>query len=574
MGNEMSYEMQEHQQEAASGKLHNGDLNGHIVSISPNEDSGKVAAVEQNGGLPTPPVTKDAAATTASKPDGQKTAGDTPPQDEAQTPPGKLEPPASNVPEEPGSQAVGADVAAEGQNGTHLTLDSEVESKPAKVPLFNKLFKKKAEDKDAKEVPVVELDVSDGEKPAVMTVTINGFHSAPGYSKEGAATAKGPIGLSSTPVGSEAPGADGESVQPEGTKDDKSVTEEKPVMNFFRTFAKGSKEPEAQAKLEKGSPAKTVVSTATETKDLEPNPKDSTGGAFSKLFRQKSFKDTQPTTTNGVQEVDAATAAKATKMVPPPEPPKAEAKAEAAAKSSQKEGPKDTPSGLATPTKKAAKGGRFSKLFSSKPAEKEPAEEQQQEEEVMVVKEEEEEEEGQTAASKASTLEATPQPEQAPKLTQKKKSNLISLFKTKVPQRPQTSKVLTTPACGNSVPVNTEVLAPESTKDTPPEAPPLPESAPSAKAKEEPKPSAEAEKKKSGKQEAAPKAKAPEVAADNKCASEATPGGDDAATGVSKKLEKRNSIHLFFKSLGPKRLSEVGVQTDPVTITYPPEKAK
>ncbi|KPP76502.1 hypothetical protein Z043_104145, partial [Scleropages formosus] len=250
---------------------------------------------------------------------------------------------------------------------------------------------------------------------------------APGRTKEKAATTKGSNGLSGTPVGSEAPGANGESIQAEETKEGKSIVEENPVMNFFKTFTKGPKEPEGKTKLEKGSPAKEAVPSATEPKDLEPSPKDSTGGAFSKLFRQKSFKDTQPTTTNGVQEVDAATAAKTAKTVPPPEPPKAETKAEPAAKNIQKEGLKDVPSGLETSAKKPSKGGRFSKLFSSK-----------------------------TAASKASTLEATPPPEQPPKPMEKKKSNLISIFKTKVPQRPQTSKVQAVPASGNSVTVNTE----------------------------------------------------------------------------------------------------------------------
>ncbi|XP_018616317.2 breast carcinoma-amplified sequence 1 [Scleropages formosus] len=568
MGNEASYEMQDHKE--VNGKLQNGGLNGHAVSISLKEEPNEMA-VQQFNVLPTPPIAKDTAPTAASEPDGLKAPSSTP---QVQPSPNKPDPPSSKAPENPSSELVNTEVPTEGQSSTQPphASDPEEEPKPApeaKVPLFNKLFKKKTEDKVLKDVPTVQLEVSEGEKPVVMTVTIDGLQSAPGRTKEKAATTKGSNGLSGTPVGSEAPGANGESVQAEETKEGKSIVEENPVMNFFKTFTKGPKEPEGKTKLEKGSPAKEAVPSATEPKDLEPSPKDSTGGAFSKLFRQKSFKDTQPTTTNGVQEVDAATAAKTAKTVPPPEPPKAETKAEPAAKNIQKEGLKDVPSGPETSAKKPSKGGRFSKLFSSKPAEKEPVEEKQQEE-VMEV----EEEEGQTAASKASTLEATPPPEQPPKPMEKKKSNLISIFKTKVPQRPQTSKVQAVPASGNSVTVNTEAPAPEATKETPPEAPPLPEAAPSAKAKEEPKPPAEAEKKKSGKQEAAPKAKAPEVTADNKLVSEALPGGDDVVPSVTKKLEKRNSIHLFFKSLGPKRLSEVGVQTDPVTITYPSEKAK
>ncbi|XP_072569731.1 breast carcinoma-amplified sequence 1 isoform X2 [Paramormyrops kingsleyae] len=443
--------------------------------------------------------------------------------------------------------------------------DKEVEPKQdteEKVPLFNKLFKKKTEAKIEVDLPVVETDGSQGEeKPVVVTVKKNGLHCEPGKGEE--ASALRSQHLASVPVESEELGVNSDNVYPQQAEHGESLREERPVMNFFKTFAKGTKEPEGQSKLEKGSAAKTAEPPASEPKDTDPNPKDSTGGTFSKLFRQKSFKDTQPTATS---EVDAATASRSTKTAPPPEPPKAETKAEPAAKNpknSQKEVPKDAPSGPEI-KQKPAKSRPFSKLFQRKTMEEEPQEEDPQKDE----------EEGQGGASKASTLEASALPAQTGKPQEKKKSNLITLFKTKVPQRPQTSKVQTAPTCGNSVPVSTDVPTPDTTKNTPPDAPPLPEAAQGVKLKEDPKPGTEAEKKRSGKQEVIPKVKALEVAVDSKSVSEASQSGDEAAVSVSKKLEKRNSIHLFFKSLGPKRLSEASVQTDPVTITYPCEKAK
>ncbi|XP_052451105.1 neurofilament heavy polypeptide isoform X8 [Carassius gibelio] len=130
-------------------------------------------------------------------------------------------------------------------------------------------------------------------------------------------------------------------------------------------------------------------------------------------------------------------------------------------------------------------------------------------------------------ASKTSTLEATAKPEEppAPKTEEKKtekKSTFGKMFKPK---------------------------APESKKETP-AAPPVAEAAPPAKAKEEPRPSTPVT----------------QGALDNKSADST----ENASPNMPRKLEKRNSLQLFFKTLGQKRHSDAGVQTDPVA----PEKAK
>ncbi|XP_042606950.1 alanine and proline-rich secreted protein Apa-like [Cyprinus carpio] len=100
-----------------------------------------------------------------------------------------------------------------------------------------------------------------------------------------------------------------------------------------------------------------------------------------------------------------------------------------------------------------------------------------------------------------------------------------------------------------SISLMSAAAAPEPKKDTP-AAPPVAEAAPPAKAKEEPRPTTPA-------QQAVP---------DNKSADST----GNASPNMPHKLEKRNSLQLFFKNLGQKRHSDAGVQTDPVA----PEKAK
>ncbi|XP_063815068.1 breast carcinoma-amplified sequence 1 isoform X12 [Pseudophryne corroboree] len=50
-------------------------------------------------------------------------------------------------------------------------------------------------------------------------------------------------------------------------------------------------------------------------------------------------------------------------------------------------------------------------------------------------------------------------------------------------------------------------------------------------------------------------------------------GGESSKDGQLKKVEKRQSLGSFFKAIGPKRMCDAEVQTDPVSV-YPAEKAK
>ncbi|XP_056241574.1 breast carcinoma-amplified sequence 1 isoform X9 [Seriola aureovittata] len=135
--------------------------------------------------------------------------------------------------------------------------------------------------------------------------------------------------------------------------------------------------------------------------------------------------------------------------------------------------------------------------------------------------------------SKAGTLEAAAKPEPPPPAQEEKKtaskSSFFSFFK---PKGAEPKKATPAPAAATT--------------------------AEAAKTKEEPKAAA----------------KSSEVVVDNKQASVASQAGDDAAN-VPKKLEKRNSIHLFFKNLGQKRHStDAGVQTEAAAVAPAAEKAK
>ncbi|XP_051946747.1 breast carcinoma-amplified sequence 1 isoform X2 [Xyrauchen texanus] len=222
---------------------------------------------------------------------------------------------------------------------------------------------------------------------------------------------------------------------------------------------------------------------------------------------------------------------------PPPAPPKMENKVEpvvkkeetlaaAAAKaadSSTKTKPKDSP---------------FSKLFRSKP---------------VVVEEKKPVEVQQVDASKTSTLEAAAKPEEppAPKPEEKKKEKKsFGMFKPKVLLGQLSTRIqAAASSAAASVTLVAAGSAPEPKKETP-AAPAVVEVAPAVKAKEEPKPATPA----------------PPVAPDNKSVA----SSDNASPNIPRKLEKRNSLNLFFKNLGQKRHSDAGVQTDPVA----PEKAK
>ncbi|RVE70984.1 hypothetical protein OJAV_G00070180 [Oryzias javanicus] len=291
--------------------------------------------------------------------------------------------------------------------------------------------------------------------------------------------------------------------------------EDNPVMNFFKTLVtptKTSKKETAAPDAAKDQPPKETPPAAT-------------------------------TTVAQVSEPPAAPKGMPAPPPPPPEPPKTEAKGEATVKPAKA---KDEPkAGAKEPQSTKGKSATLSKLFRSKHTEDKP-------QPVVEV-------EKKADPSKAATLEAAAKPEPPPPAKEEKKSSktsFFSAFKPKVLLDHMTTKVQAASTSGVQLLRKTTGLAaePKKTAASPPAAA---EAAVAAKAKEEPKPAA----------------KSSEAAAETKPASAVSQPADDAAS-VPKKLEKRNSIQLFFKNLGQKRHStDAGVQTEPAAAA-PAEKAK
>ncbi|TRY99416.1 hypothetical protein DNTS_006586 [Danionella cerebrum] len=239
-------------------------------------------------------------------------------------------------------------------------------------------------------------------------------------------------------------------------------------------------------------------------------------------------------------------APKAPPPPPPPAPPKLEGKAEPVLKKEETPAAKEP-----AKTKDKSKSSGFSKLFRSKPVkveEKKPVEVKAEPVEVegekpevnaepVEVEEKKPEVNAEVDASKTSTLEAgasAPKAEEPPAPEEKKpekKSTFGKLFKPKA------------------------TVAKKETAASTPAPAAAAEAAPPAKPKEDPKAAA-----------AAPSAAQP--APDSK--SETSTNG--ASPNIPRKMEKRNSLQLFFKNLGPKRQSDGGAQPDaPAAAT---EKAK
>ncbi|XP_029292417.1 breast carcinoma-amplified sequence 1 isoform X4 [Cottoperca gobio] len=250
--------------------------------------------------------------------------------------------------------------------------------------------------------------------------------------------------------------------------------------------------------------------------------------------KDQSQKENQPAATTTVAQVSEPPAALKGMSIPPPpppEPPKMEIKGETAAKP-VKPTPKEEPKAAAkTPESSKGKSARSTlsnlfrpkvllgvKVFKCKGASASGAKAPAKTAAVKV------------DPSKTGTLEAAAKPEPPPPVQEEKKkaskSSFMSLFKPK------------------AVDPKSATPAPAAAAET-------------VKAKEEPKAAA----------------KSSEAVVENKptVASQA----DDDAANVPKKLEKRNSIQLFFKILGQKRNStDAGVQTESAPVAAGAEKAK
>ncbi|XP_034446161.1 breast carcinoma-amplified sequence 1 isoform X2 [Hippoglossus hippoglossus] len=329
--------------------------------------------------------------------------------------------------------------------------------------------------------------------------------------------------------------------QPEENQEE-SEPDNNPVMNFFKALV-----------------------TPTKTTKKETAAPDAT--------KDQSQQETHPaaaTTTAQVSEPPAAPKGMSIPPPPPPEPPKMEIRGEAAAKPA-KPTPKDEPKAAAKqpePSKGKAAKSALSKLFRPKTAKETPPAAVHVELQPGVEEQETPEEEAEAVVEVQETAEEVEQPvveeqvvdgepesvEEVEKVDPSKTGTLEAAAKPEPPPPVQEEKKKTAS--------KSPFLSFFKPKDEPKKATPAPaaaaaEAAQTVKAKEEPKAAA----------------KSVEVVVDNKQAS--VQAADDAAN-VPKKLEKRNSIGLFFKGFGLKRHStDAGVQAEPaVAAAAAAEKAK
>ncbi|XP_066527895.1 breast carcinoma-amplified sequence 1 isoform X1 [Hoplias malabaricus] len=390
--------------------------------------------------------------------------------------------------------------------------------KPAQTASFFKLFTKKnepvapaAQDNVSAEEQIVPEDQSDSQK------------SEPPDIKGSAESEKEPQGelLDSSTTEVTEDSAEAEEIN----------SEENPVMNFFKTLVSPTKSKE--------------VAAVPDASNDQPQKETPTAPA-----------------PNEASKVPPP---------PPPAPPKMESKAEPAIKK------EEVPTAEAaaakeqeTPSKAKAKDSPFGKLFRPKVLLGKVVSKVQvaaasgagvfAKTSASGVKEEAHPVEVQVDVSKTSTLEAAAKPEPPPAPTpketkpEKKPSPFANLLKPKVLLGQVTSKIqAAASSAAASVSLGTGGAAKEQ-KNEVPAAPQVAEATSSAKVKEEPKPAIPVA------------AAAAAIVLDNKSVGSA----DNSSPSAPRKLEKRNSIQLFFKNLGQKRHSDAGVQTEAAA----PEKAK
>ncbi|KAK6479308.1 breast carcinoma-amplified sequence 1 isoform X3 [Huso huso] len=467
--------------------------------------------------------------------------------------------------------------------------ESKEAPKPKEIGFFDKLFKTSDKEKESSK-PVdetqPELSTEDNKGPAatataneVVQVQLNNAQRAePG---EGSS-----ISVRLQNSQSEATDRTRDSTEDSDSDQDSSgdetAAEDNPVMNFFKTLVSPSKssksdsesqdspkekkkgldskeamaEKEQKAsKVEKGQaslpvaqqlPAKPETQPAKEQEPpgKQKTDKESSPSPFSKLFRQKQ----------GEQEAEAASDVKAVKAVPS-QSAKGESKGTESAAKSQKSGQAEgQQEGQEAQTQqkpaKEATASPFSKLFKQKVCLKSIQRRVEVDAPATT-----------TVISNTKTAENSTTAAKEGDESKPAKSTFMSFFKPLSVREEEKVALEVNGKDSDQTRLDSKSKATAQEKLS---------AAPEA---EEKAPSLEVSKKKSGKQESLQKPKALEASQDSKSVSEASQNGEESTKDAPRRLENRPSIGGFFKGLGSKRMSDVGVQTDPVCIS-PAQKAK
>ncbi|XP_016536558.1 breast carcinoma-amplified sequence 1 [Poecilia formosa] len=465
---------------------------------------------------------------------------------------------ANNVTAEPEPEPAPAESVSETTDSPPANTEP-VKKRKEKSHGFGKLFKKKDRKADEKTEVREKEKISSEEQVDASQLRIEPQQETANVKQESEPVTEPEVGATSesSPEEQTVPASENGNDQPEESREE-SEPEENPVMNFFKTLVTPTKTPK----------------------------KETAAPDAAKDQSQKETTPAEATTVAQTSEQSAAPKGMPAPPPPPPEPPRLETKGEPAskaAKPTQKDEPKASAKEPESAKGKSTKDA-LSKFFRPKTIKEEAHAIEVEVQPVVEVQETAVEEpeplvevqvESQQAAvevgkqvgeeekvdpSKAGTLEAAAKPEPPPPVQEEKKltskSSFMFLFKPKVLLDTMATKVQAASTSGVRLLKKSTGLAADPKKTTP--TPPSPAESPQpAKAKEEPKAVAKSE-----------------AVVDSKPAAAASPAGDDAAS-QPKKLEKRNSIQLFFKNLGQKRHStDAGVQTEPATAATASEKTK
>ncbi|KAK1145316.1 breast carcinoma-amplified sequence 1 isoform X3 [Acipenser oxyrinchus oxyrinchus] len=481
--------------------------------------------------------------------------------------------------------------------------ESKEVPKPKEIGFFDKLFKTSDKEKESSK-PVDETQPelnTEGSKGPAATATANEVVQVQLNNAQRAEPGEGSsISVRLQNSQSEATDRTRDSTEDtdrdQDSSGDETASEDNPVMNFFKTLVspskssksdsesqdspkekkkgldskeamaekeqKASKVEKAQASLPVAQqlPAKPETQPAKEQESpgKQKTDKESSPSPFSKLFRQKSMKEgSQAVDTKanqGEQEAEAAPDVKAVKAVPS-QSAKGESKGTESATKSQKSGQAEgQQEGQQAQTQqkpaKEATASPFSKLFKQKVCLKSIQRRVEVDAPATT-----------TVTSNTKTAENSTTAAKEGDESKPAKSTFMSFFK---PLSVREEEKVALEVNGKD---SDQTRLGSKSKATAHEKP---SAAPEA---EEKAPSPEVSKKKSGKQESLQKPKVLEASQDSKSVSEASQNGEEITKDAPRRLEKRPSIGGFFKGLGSKRMSDVGVQTDPVCIS-PAQKAK
>ncbi|XP_071228778.1 neurofilament heavy polypeptide-like isoform X2 [Salvelinus alpinus] len=546
MGNEHS----KNKAEQAPEKPLHGGLNGHAVSISSNglENVTSEAAVEQNSMPPSLPPSEESGIVEA---DGsglgpvvveQKSAIKKVPEVEPEIQNAKTQ----NTPEpelEPATQE-----KEEPKNSTK-----------EKVNIFENLFKKKAKPQPTpnpdpaleKEEPIKEKIVEEIESSAedqkVPVAVTDGIQAEPlAEVKEDTETSKERPNPSPEAEEVKSPKIAEESSHIQENQEGESQTEDNPVMNFFKTLVTPTK----KNKLETATPdvakdqKEAQPTTTTTAAQLVDAPATAKGG-----MSIPPSPPAAPAPAPAPAPASPAAPAPAPAPASPPAPPKMEVKAELAAKPVTNT-PKEEPKGAAKePEAAKPKSDRpFSRLFSRKA--------------LIGLKSKIKVKSTSGARAPAKPAAATVEPVEPQPVVEVQTVEPVEPQPVVEVQNVDFSKMATLEASATlepPPPAPEEEKTPAAPKASPFTSFSLFKTKPAVPKKEVPAPAAEAV---AGPSVAKDEPKVPEdPAVDSKPVSGPSEVMENSPV-LPKRLEKRNSIHLFFKNLG-KRQSDAGVQTEP-----------